>query len=130
MAYDEELAARVRDELMPYAADLAEIKMFGGLCFTIKGNMVVGVESERLMIRFDKARSDEILSKPHVTPMDFTGKVMQGFGFVAPGGHRTERQLRDWIELCASYVAAMPPKKPRKRKPAAPGSSRKPRPRG
>lgn len=41
--------------------------------------MVVGVESERLMIRFDKTRSDEVLSRPSVSPMDVTGKPMQGF---------------------------------------------------
>lgn len=120
MAFDEGLAARVRDELQPYARDLAEIKMFGGLCFTIRGNMVVGVEAERLMIRFDKARADEILAKPHVAPMDFTGKVMNGFGFVAPAGYRTDKQLRAWIELCAGYVDSLPPKKPKKRKPPVP----------
>lgn len=36
MAYNEDLAERVRRLLARYPA-LAEIKMFGGLCWTIRG---------------------------------------------------------------------------------------------
>ena len=53
MSYDERLAERVRKEMSRYKA-VAEIKMFGGLCFTLRGNMLVGVLKDELMIRLPK----------------------------------------------------------------------------
>ncbi|MDX6490511.1 MAG: hypothetical protein QOD43_756, partial [Gaiellaceae bacterium] len=40
MAYDEQLAVRIRD-LVADEAGLTEKKMFGGLAFLVKGNMAV-----------------------------------------------------------------------------------------
>ena len=118
MAYDAALADRVREHLAPFASDLAEIEMFGGLCFTIKGNMAVGIgRAGELYVRFDKARHDEILSQPHVGPMQPGGRTMTGFAAVAPEGYATDERFAGWIDLCTAYVGPMPPKKPRKRKP-------------
>lgn len=44
--------------------------------------MCVGVETSRLMVRFDPALTDEIMEKEGCRPMDFTSKVMKGFAFV------------------------------------------------
>ncbi len=44
--------------------------------------MSVGVETSRLMVRFDPALTDEIMEKEGCRPMDFTSKVMKGFAFV------------------------------------------------
>ncbi len=46
MAYDEELAARVR-ELMSARPGVVERKMFGGLGWMVGGNMAVGVMRTR-----------------------------------------------------------------------------------
>lgn len=120
MAFDEQLAERVRDELIPFGPDVREIKMFGGLCFTLRGNMVVGVIEDRLMIRFDKDSQDEVLALPHVDPGDFTGTVMRGFGFVRAEGTRSDPDLASWVKRCTDFVAPMPPKAPKKRKPPNP----------
>ena len=50
MAYNETLAARVRKVLARHKA-VAEIKMFGGLCFTLRGNMCCGVLKDDLVLR-------------------------------------------------------------------------------
>ena len=45
MAYDEELAERVREALAPHKS-VTEQKMFGGIAFMLAGNMCAGVHVE------------------------------------------------------------------------------------
>jgi hypothetical protein len=85
MAYDEKLAQRVRQALSGQDG-IVEKKMFGGLAFMLHGNMSVGVEKDRLMVRVGPDRYDEALARPHARPMDFTGRPMKGFCVRAPGG--------------------------------------------
>ncbi len=73
MAYDEELAERVRAALGSVKG-VTEIKMFGGLCYTVGGNMAVGVTGEDLMVRMDPDAADAALAEPGARPMDFTGR--------------------------------------------------------
>lgn len=79
MAFNEKLADRIREIIGSSHSDAEEKKMFGGLCFMVDGKMCVGVESERMMVRFDPARYDEIMEKPGAAPMDFTGRVYERF---------------------------------------------------
>ena len=109
MAYDETLAERVRRELRGRKA-VGEIKMFGGLCFTLRGNMLVGVLKDELMIRLSKEDDEKMSKAKNVRPMDFTGRPMRGFYFVRPAGLKTAAGLRKWIEACAAYSATLPPK--------------------
>ena len=62
MAYDEELAARIRD-LVADEPGLTEKKMFGGLAFLIGGNMAVAASGQgALMVRVDPAESDDLVA--------------------------------------------------------------------
>lgn len=115
MAYDETLAERVRDALSP-VPDVAEIKMFGGLCFMVRGHMAVGVNKDDLMVRLPEEEGEAALSEPGARPMDFTGKPMKGFLFVGPDGHRTDRQLRAWVDRSVAYSSSLPPKRLKKRR--------------
>ena len=83
MAFNERLAARTREALGDVRG-VTEIRMFGGLCFTINGNMAVGVTGEDLMVRLSPEEADAGLARPGVRPMDFTGRPMRGFVFVGP----------------------------------------------
>lgn len=109
MAYDEKLAERVRRALSRYRA-VGEIKMFGGLCFTLRGNMVVGVLKDELMVRLAKEENPGIWKEPGIRPMDFTGRPMKGFYFIGPAGHKTPAKLKKWITRCADYASTLPPK--------------------
>ena len=82
MAYDEALADRVREIIAIDHKNVEEKKMFGGLCFMVNDKMCVGVESERLMVRLDPNKYDEVIEKEGCKPMDFTGKIMKGYVFV------------------------------------------------
>lgn len=109
MAYDPNLAARVRQALARQKA-VTEIKMFGGLCFTIRGNMCCGVLRDDLVLRVPRDRYEKILKQSHVRPMNFTGRPLRGFVFVGPKGHKTEKHLRGWIKASAAYAMSLPPK--------------------
>jgi TfoX/Sxy family transcriptional regulator of competence genes len=103
MAFDEQLANRVREIISRTHENIEEKKMFGGLCFMVNDKMCVGVEMHRLMVRFDPAKTDELMEKEGVTPMDFTSRVMKGYGFVNIEALNTKKKLEFWIMLALEY---------------------------
>ena len=105
MAYNEKLANRVRGIIAATHQNIEEKKMFGGLCFMVNDKMCVGVESERLMVRLNPDKMDEVLEKNGCHPMDFTGKVMKGFVFVDIDELNTEKKLGYWMRLALEYNA-------------------------
>jgi TfoX/Sxy family transcriptional regulator of competence genes len=121
MAFDEELGERVRAALGRIGS-LTELRMFGGLCFTIAGNMAVGVVKDDLMVRMAPEDVENALSEDHVRPMDFTGRPMKGFVFVAAEGVRTDGDLERWVERGVAFASSLPAKKRKSRK--APGTER------
>ena len=103
MAYDEKLADRTRELIALTHKNVVEKPMFGGLCFMVNDKMCVGVEKERLMVRLDPAKYDEVMEKEGCKPMDFTGKVMKGFVFVDIETLNTKKKLEYWIKLALEY---------------------------
>jgi TfoX/Sxy family transcriptional regulator of competence genes len=103
MPYNEQLADRVRELIAEQTSNVEEKKMFGGLCFMVNQKMLVGVESERLMVRFDPQRQDELLEQPGAHPMDFTGRIMKGYAFVDITDLNTRKKLAYWISLALEY---------------------------
>ena len=103
MAYDEKLADRVREIIALHHKKVTEKKMFGGLCFMVNDKMCVGVEKERLMVRLDPEKQDEVMEKEGAKPMDFTGKVMKGYVFVDIDALNTKKKLDYWMNLALEY---------------------------
>ena len=103
MAYDEKLAARVRDFFEQRKAKFAEKPMMGGLCFLVADKMCVGVEKERLMVRLDPEIYEAALKRKGCVPMDFTGRPMRGFVFVKHEGYSTARDLASWLDLALEF---------------------------
>jgi TfoX/Sxy family transcriptional regulator of competence genes len=105
MPYNEKLADRTRELIALTHKNVEEKKMFGGLCFMVNDKMCVGVEQERLMVRLDPAKYDEAMEREGCSPMDFTGKVMKGYVFVAIDALNTKKKLEYWIKLALEYNA-------------------------
>jgi TfoX/Sxy family transcriptional regulator of competence genes len=103
VAFDEELAERVRSEFARRSILFDEKKMMGGLCFMVDGKMCVGIAAARLMVRLDPAIYEQALLEPGCVPMDFTGKPMRGFVFVEPIGTASSKSLRYWIDLALEF---------------------------
>ena len=111
VAYDEDLAARIRD-LLAGESDLTERKMFGGLAFLIGGNMSVAASGQGgLLVRVDPARSDELVATTSAHRMEMRGRSMRGWLRVAPEAVRTKTQLARWVMLGTTYARSLPPKR-------------------
>ncbi|HLB19211.1 MAG TPA: TfoX/Sxy family protein [Gaiellaceae bacterium] len=111
MAYDEELAARIRD-LVAGEPDLTENKMFGGLAFLIGGNMAVAASGQGgALVRVDPAQSDNLVATTSASLMEMRGRSMQGWLRVDSEDLRTKRQLAKWVDLGTAYARSLPPKR-------------------
>ena len=99
MAYNEQLANRIREQLKLFPEDFTEKKMFGGLSFLYKGKMTVGIIKEELAVRIVSGKMTLELKKNEVRPMDFTKRPMKEFVCVSAKGFETEAQLLHYIEL-------------------------------
>ncbi len=111
MAYDEKLAARIR-ELDAGEAGLAEQKMFGGLAFLIGGNMAVAASGQGgVLVRVDPAESDALVATTNARLMEMRGRSMQGWLRVDAEDVRTKHQLAKWVELGATYARSLPAKR-------------------
>jgi TfoX N-terminal domain len=108
MAADEDLGARIHAVLAGTGA-VREVRMFGGLCFMLNGNMVAGVSKRGLLVRVGKDRQREALARPGAKPMDMTGRPMPGWVFVDPPP-RGDETLRDWLALAVAFVRTLPTK--------------------
>lgn len=109
MAFDEGLAQRLREQFDD-RDDVAEKKMFGGLCFMVRGNMCCGIVKDELMLRVGKDRYDALLERPHAREMDFTKRPMKGFVYVATEGFEDDDDLRGWITEALAFNATLPAK--------------------
>ncbi len=111
MPFKEKIAGRIREILSITHKNVEEKKMFGGLCFMVNDKMCIGVETNRLMVRLDPSRMEEVLEKEGCKPMDFTGKVMKGFVFVEIDALNTKKKLGYWIGIALEYNEIAPSKK-------------------
>jgi len=110
MAYDEDLAERVR-EALPGDTDVTERKMFGGLAFLLSGHMFAGIVGNELMVRLGHQAAQRALERDHVREMDFTGRPMKNMIFVQAAGLHGPA-LGQWITTATDHVRTMPPQTP------------------
>jgi len=109
MPFDEALAERLR-AFFRGSYTVNEKKMFGGLAFIVNGYMCCGIVGKDLVVRTGPDAFDESLRQPHSRPMDFTGRPMKGFVFVAPAGFQSDLALKSWAQRGLDFVLAQPPK--------------------
>jgi TfoX/Sxy family transcriptional regulator of competence genes len=111
MAYDEELANRVR-ELIAEDCVATERRMFGGLAFLVGGNMSVAASGQGgLMVRVDPEDTETFLTELHARPFEMRGRAMRGWLRVEPEGVRTKGQLEPWVRRGVAYARSLPPKR-------------------
>jgi TfoX/Sxy family transcriptional regulator of competence genes len=99
MAYNEQLGERIAEKLSSLNIAFEEKKMFGGIAFMIRDKMCIGVSKDMLMLRVMEDKYEAQLEKPHVEPMQFTGKTMKGFLFIHELAYKKDKDLLYWINL-------------------------------
>ena len=110
MAYDEELAGRLRQQLAG-ESEVAEKKMFGGLAFLVRGNMAVAASGQGgVLVRVDPEQSEELVATSGARPMEMRGREMRGWLRVEADDVRTEQELARWVDLGVAYARSLPAK--------------------
>ena len=110
MAYDEDLAGRIR-EVLEAEDDIGERQMFGGLAFLVAGNMAVAASGQGgLMVRVDPADAPQLLAGEGVRRMDMKGRALDGWLLVDASALRTEQELADWVGTGVAYARRLPAK--------------------
>lgn len=110
MAYDEELAARIR-ALLGDAPDVTEKKMFGGLAFLVHGNMAIAASNEGgILVRVDPARSDELTASTDAHVAEMRGRLMPGWLRVDADDIASDSDLARWVEIGAGFARTLPAK--------------------
>ena len=111
MAYDERLADRIR-EIIGARPDVVEKKMFGGLGWTIGGNMAVGVmRFDHLVVRIEPSETESALTEPGASEFGRPGRTpMTGFVVVDPVVLEDDSALASWVDRGADRASSMPPK--------------------
>jgi TfoX/Sxy family transcriptional regulator of competence genes len=116
MAYDEELAERIRAALADHRG-ITEQRMFGGLAFLVNGNMAVAASGQGgLLVRVDPDQSDKLVDGGKAEPMVMKGRVMRGWLRVPADDVRTKRDLAMWVKRGSDYAGSLPAKKAKKAK--------------
>ena len=111
MAYDEELAERIR-ELIPRELAVNEKKMFGGLAFLVDGNMAIAASGQGgILVRVDPAESDALVSSSGAQMMEMRGKEMPGWLRVDADDVRTDDELAPWVERGLAFARSLPAKR-------------------
>jgi TfoX/Sxy family transcriptional regulator of competence genes len=109
MAYSQALTERVRMAI-GRRRDVVEKKMFGGVGFLLRGNMLVGIWQQSLIVRLGPDLAAEALKQSHVREFDVTGRPMKGWIMVEPDGLETDAALAAWIEQATVFVETLPAK--------------------
>ena len=107
MAYDEALAARIR-ELVAGEPGLSEKKMFGGLAFLLGGNIAVAASGQGgLMVRVGPDQSERLAESTAPYPLEMRGRAMSGWLRVDSADLADDEELAAWVERGTSYARSL-----------------------
>jgi hypothetical protein len=108
MAYDEDLAERIREYVAPVRG-VSEQRMFGGLAFLVNGHMAVAASgSGGMLLRVDPADTEALVARPGAARFVMRGREMDGWLRVdAP---EADAEFRAWVDRGVAYASSLPPK--------------------
>lgn len=107
---DQGLADRVRT-ILEGRKGITEQPMFGGICFMLNGNMMLGASGARgLLVRVGKNAHDAALKRPHTRPMEMRGRSMVGYLYVDDAATKRAADLKAWVDAAMAFATTLPPK--------------------
>lgn len=106
MAYDEDLAGRVRG-LLAGERQVAEKAMFGRRMFMVAGKLAVGVAGDELMVRVGYEPRRELLARPHTRACVMSGRHMEDWILVGPDAVAGDDRLGVWVQRGMAFARAL-----------------------
>jgi TfoX/Sxy family transcriptional regulator of competence genes len=114
MSYNLTLEEKI-DAAMKRWQNVGKKKMFGGICYLLKGNMCFGIWKDFLIVRMDKQQAATSLAGRNVRPFDITGTAMAGWVMVDEAGWKTAAGLAKWMKIGKEFALTLPEKKGKKK---------------
>jgi len=114
MPYHTKLEEKI-DSAVARWKDMQKKKMFGGVCYLLRGNMCFGILRDFLIVRMDKELAEKRLQGKHVRPFDFTGRPMAGWVLVEEAGWKSAAGLAKWMEIGKKFALSLPEKQSKKK---------------
>lgn len=87
-------------------------RMFGGTCYMLNGNMLLGTFRGGLMARVAKADHAAALKIPGAHEMVMKDRVMEEFILVHAEAVEDDAELQRWVDMALAYNATLPAKAP------------------
>jgi len=115
MSYNEKLEEKI-DALVKRWQNVEKKKMFGGVCYVLKGNMAVGILKDFLIVRIDKEQGEQSLKDKNMRPFDVMGKPMAGWVMVTEPAWNRQAALEKWLGVGKKYALSLPEKKGKAKK--------------
>lgn len=109
MAYNKILEEKV-ESIAGNWKDVEKKKMFGGICYLLKGNMGFGIYKDHLIARMEKRMAEQKLREKNVRPFDITGRPVMGWVMVEEAGWRNEEDMTKWLDIGRRYALTLPKK--------------------
>lgn len=112
-----DLADRIRASI-GNETGVVEIGMFGGICFMLNGNMLVGtMRDASLLARVGADGLPAALAQPGASALAMGKRQMKGYVQISPE-YLDDAALHDWIAVARRHVDTLPPKPTTVGKPA------------
>ena len=109
MPYSKEIEERI-EKVVGRWKQIEKKKMFGGICYLLKGNMCFGIYKEYLIVRTGLEVAEKKLKERDVKPFDITGRPMKGWVMVGEKGWKGQGDLENWLDLGREYALTLPKK--------------------
>ena len=91
-------------------------KMFGYPCAFIKGQMLVGVFADRIMLRLSEADRKQIINLNQAKPFEpMSGRPMREYVELSEVIINSEPEFSKWLVKGLEYVNSLPPKVKKKK---------------
>jgi TfoX/Sxy family transcriptional regulator of competence genes len=109
MPVDEDLRAKVRQRLNGMR-DIEEKRMFGGICFMWRGNLLCGVMGQDLLVRIAKDDYDRFIADEGARPMVMGGRSGRSWILVPKSVVSSVAVMDRWLDRAREFVGSLPPK--------------------
>ncbi len=112
--------SRILDEATEPFAVIERRKMFGCPAFYINGNMFAGVYGQQLFLRLPPEQREELHSGLGAKPFEpMAGRPMKEYVAMPEAVWSDPAAMDEWMRRSVEFVAAMPAKLPKPKKPRA-----------
>jgi TfoX/Sxy family transcriptional regulator of competence genes len=102
MAYNEQLAQRVRESLS-HIDNVKEKKMFRGMTFMVNDKMCISIGDDQIMCRINPDIHNKLLETKNCKTMKMKGRDYKGYILVNENELKSKKELDYWIGLALEF---------------------------